>query len=97
MVMSGERAARQDDSGNQEAATEAVRIKWWKLKKEKCCAEFRKELKRALGGKDDRESTAEVLRELPRSCLMYPRDGGTRTRRRGGGMRKEKKAFKGKG
>lgn len=40
-------------------------MKWWKLKKEKCCSEFRKELRQALGGReespDDRESTAEWM------------------------------------
>ena len=29
------------------------RIKWWKLKKEDCCEEFREEIRRALGGKEE--------------------------------------------
>ena len=28
------------------------RIKWWKLKKEDCCEEFREEIIRALGGEE---------------------------------------------
>ena len=41
------------------------RIKWWKLKKEDCCEEFREEIRRALGGKeelpDDWTTTAKVV------------------------------------
>ena len=29
------------------------RIKWWKLKKEDCCEEFREEIRRALGGREE--------------------------------------------
>ncbi|KAK3542239.1 hypothetical protein QTP86_021401, partial [Hemibagrus guttatus] len=43
------------------------KTKWWKLKKEECCEEFREKLRQALGGQvvlpDDWETTAEVIRE----------------------------------
>ena len=43
------------------------RIKWWKLKTEDCCEEFREEIRRALGGKeelrDDWTTTANVVRD----------------------------------
>lgn len=55
----------QDDFGKkvQEVKAEA-RIKVWKLKKEECCTEFRKEVRQALAGgeeiADEWESTAAV-------------------------------------
>ncbi|KAK3545734.1 hypothetical protein QTP70_011336 [Hemibagrus guttatus] len=49
------------------------KTKWWKLKKEECCEEFRQMLRQALGGKvvlpDDWETTAEVIRETGRKVL----------------------------
>ncbi|KAK3506217.1 hypothetical protein QTP70_002096 [Hemibagrus guttatus] len=49
------------------------KTKWWKLKKEECCEEFRQKLRQALGGKvvlpDDWETTAEVIRETGRKVL----------------------------
>ncbi|KAK3546666.1 hypothetical protein QTP70_031407, partial [Hemibagrus guttatus] len=46
--------------------------KWWKLKKEECCEEFRQKLRQALGGQvvlpDDWE-TIEVIRETGRKVL----------------------------
>ncbi|KAK3518329.1 hypothetical protein QTP86_018784, partial [Hemibagrus guttatus] len=49
------------------------KTKWWKLKKEECCAEFRQKLRQALGGQvvlpDDWVSTAEVIRETERKVL----------------------------
>ncbi|KAK3561046.1 hypothetical protein QTP86_026392, partial [Hemibagrus guttatus] len=43
------------------------KTKWWKLKKEECCEEFRQKLRQALGGQvvlpDDWETTAEVIRQ----------------------------------
>ncbi|KAK3539937.1 hypothetical protein QTP70_019581 [Hemibagrus guttatus] len=49
------------------------KTKWWKLKKEECCEEFRQKLRQALGGHvvlpDDWESTAEVIRETGRKVL----------------------------
>ncbi|KAK3561015.1 hypothetical protein QTP86_023207 [Hemibagrus guttatus] len=46
------------------------KTKWWKLKKEECCEEFRQKLRQALGGQvvlpDDWETTAEVVRETGR-------------------------------
>ncbi|KAK3548910.1 hypothetical protein QTP70_021697 [Hemibagrus guttatus] len=49
------------------------KTKWWKLKKEECCEEFRQKLKQALGGQvvlpDDWETTAEVIRETGRKVL----------------------------
>ncbi|KAK3569417.1 hypothetical protein QTP86_029325 [Hemibagrus guttatus] len=46
------------------------KTKWWKMKKEECCAEFRQKLRQALGGQvvlpDDWETTAEVIRETGR-------------------------------
>ncbi|KAK3507840.1 hypothetical protein QTP70_001340 [Hemibagrus guttatus] len=49
------------------------KTKWWKLKKEECCEEFRQKLRQALGGQvvlpDDWVSTAEVIRETGRKVL----------------------------
>ncbi|KAK3517462.1 hypothetical protein QTP70_012393 [Hemibagrus guttatus] len=49
------------------------KTKWWKLKKEECCEEFRQKLRQALGGQvvlpDDWETTAEVIRETGRKVL----------------------------
>ncbi|KAK3546783.1 hypothetical protein QTP86_001528 [Hemibagrus guttatus] len=49
------------------------KTKWWKLKKEECCEEFRQKLRQALGGQvvlpDDWETTAEVIRETGRKRL----------------------------
>ncbi|KAK3549360.1 hypothetical protein QTP70_034599, partial [Hemibagrus guttatus] len=49
------------------------KTKWWKLKKEECCEEFRQKLRQALGGQvvlpDDWETTAEVIRETWRKVL----------------------------
>ncbi|KAK3545113.1 hypothetical protein QTP70_000833 [Hemibagrus guttatus] len=52
---------------------DVVDTKWWKLKKEECCEEFRQKLRQALGGQvvlpDDWETTAEVIRETGRKVL----------------------------
>ena len=49
------------------------RIKWWKLKKEDWCEEFREQIRRALGGKeelpDDWTTTAKVVRDTARKVL----------------------------
>ncbi|KAK3511787.1 hypothetical protein QTP70_023192 [Hemibagrus guttatus] len=49
------------------------KTKWWKLKKEECCEEFRQKLRQALGGQvvlpDDWETTAELVRETGRKVL----------------------------
>ncbi|KAK3535846.1 hypothetical protein QTP70_021062, partial [Hemibagrus guttatus] len=49
------------------------KTKWWKLKKEECCEEFRQKLRQALGGQvvlpEDWETTAEVIRETGRKVL----------------------------
>ncbi|KAK3522807.1 hypothetical protein QTP86_001539 [Hemibagrus guttatus] len=49
------------------------KTKWWKLKKEECCEEFRQKLRQALGGQvvlpHDWETTAEVIRETGRKVL----------------------------
>ncbi|KAB5517594.1 hypothetical protein PHYPO_G00168920 [Pangasianodon hypophthalmus] len=49
------------------------KIKWWKLKKEECCENFRQKLRQTLGGQvvlpDDRETTAEVIRVTARKVL----------------------------
>ncbi|KAK3543919.1 hypothetical protein QTP70_031829, partial [Hemibagrus guttatus] len=49
------------------------KTKWWKLKKEECCEEFRQTLRQALGGQvvlpDDWETTAEVIRETGRKVM----------------------------
>ncbi|KAK3510502.1 hypothetical protein QTP70_009139 [Hemibagrus guttatus] len=49
------------------------KTKWWKMKKEECCEEFRQKLMQALGGQvmlpDDWETTAEVIRETGRKML----------------------------
>ncbi|KAK3536884.1 hypothetical protein QTP86_027008, partial [Hemibagrus guttatus] len=43
------------------------KTKWWKLKKEECCEEFRQKLRQALGGQvvlpGDWETTADLIRE----------------------------------
>ncbi|KAK3567231.1 hypothetical protein QTP86_015063, partial [Hemibagrus guttatus] len=61
-------------SGEEEVKIEIERkTKWWKLKKEECCEEFRQKLRQALGGQvvlpDDWETTAEVIRETGRKVL----------------------------
>ncbi|KAK3550116.1 hypothetical protein QTP86_020664 [Hemibagrus guttatus] len=52
------------------------KTKWWKLKKEECCEEFRQKLRQALGGQvvlpDDWETTAEVIRETGRKVMGVP-------------------------
>ena len=49
------------------------RIKWWTLKKEDCCEEFREEIRRALGGEeelpDDWTTTAKVVWDTARKLL----------------------------
>ncbi|KAK3539551.1 hypothetical protein QTP70_010289 [Hemibagrus guttatus] len=49
------------------------KTKWWKLKKEECCEEFKQKLRQALGGQvvlpDDWETTAEVIRVTGRKVL----------------------------
>ncbi|MCJ8748267.1 hypothetical protein PDJAM_G00163170 [Pangasius djambal] len=49
------------------------KTKWWKLKKEECCEDFRQTLRQALGGQvvlpDDWETTAEVMRVTGRKVL----------------------------
>ncbi|KAJ8375265.1 hypothetical protein SKAU_G00058450 [Synaphobranchus kaupii] len=49
------------------------RIKWWKLKKEECCIEFREGVRQALGGREELPggwvATAEVVRETARKVL----------------------------
>ncbi|KAK3562710.1 hypothetical protein QTP86_005674 [Hemibagrus guttatus] len=51
------------------------KTKWWKLKKEECCEEFRQNLRQALGGQvvlpDDWETTAEVIREKGAGCVIW--------------------------
>ena len=58
------------------------RIKWWKLKKEDCCKDFRERLKQTLGGHeellDDWVTTATVIRETGRGvgwCVIWTEDG----------------------
>ncbi|XP_056134022.1 uncharacterized protein LOC130110842 [Lampris incognitus] len=49
------------------------KIKWWKLKKEDCCVEFRQELRQALGSSEELPdgwaTTAEIVRETARKAL----------------------------
>ncbi|KAK3555192.1 hypothetical protein QTP86_010486 [Hemibagrus guttatus] len=49
------------------------KTKWWKLKKEECCEEFRQKLRQALGGQvvlpDDWETTAEMIMDTGRKVL----------------------------
>ncbi|KAK3507053.1 hypothetical protein QTP70_003306 [Hemibagrus guttatus] len=51
------------------------KTKWWKLKKEECCEEFRQKLRQALGAQvvlpDDWETTAEVIREKGAGCVIW--------------------------
>ncbi|KAK3516707.1 hypothetical protein QTP70_022500 [Hemibagrus guttatus] len=60
-------------SGEEEVKDREEKTKWWKLKKEECCEEFRQKLRQALGGQvvlpDDWETTAEVIRETGRKVL----------------------------
>ena len=50
-----------------------TRIKWWKMKEEDCCEEFREEIRRALGEKeelpDDWTTTTKVVRGTARRVL----------------------------
>ncbi|KAK3567833.1 hypothetical protein QTP86_027230 [Hemibagrus guttatus] len=69
----------EDVSGEREIGYELEEIgiekktKWWRLKKEECCEEFRQKLRQALGGQivlpDDWETTAEVIRVMGRKVL----------------------------
>ncbi|KAK3571765.1 hypothetical protein QTP86_018713, partial [Hemibagrus guttatus] len=43
--------------------------KWWKLKKEECCEEFRQKLRQALGGQVVLPDDWEVIRETGRKVL----------------------------
>ena len=49
------------------------RIKWWKLKTEDCCEEFREEIRRALGGEeelpDDWTTTANIVRDTAKKVI----------------------------
>ncbi|KAK3545695.1 hypothetical protein QTP70_011252 [Hemibagrus guttatus] len=49
------------------------KTKWWKLKKEECCEEFRQKLRQALCGQvvlpDEWKTTAGVIRETGRNVL----------------------------
>ncbi|KAK3516863.1 hypothetical protein QTP70_027081 [Hemibagrus guttatus] len=60
-------------SGEEEVKDRDREEKWWRLKKEKCCEEFRQKLRQALGGQvvlpDDWETTADVLRKTGRKVL----------------------------
>ncbi|KAK3561622.1 hypothetical protein QTP86_010757 [Hemibagrus guttatus] len=76
-VVVGESVARQHRMTLMVCKTKRSKIekktKWWKLKKEECCEEFRQKLRQALGGQvllpDDWETTAEVIRETGRKVL----------------------------
>ena len=49
------------------------KIKWWKLRKEECCKDFRREVRSVLAHVenflDDWETTATVIRETGRKVL----------------------------
>ncbi len=49
------------------------RLKWWKLKEEHCCVNFREGVRQALSGGEelpnDWVTTAEVVRETARKVL----------------------------
>ena len=49
------------------------RTKWWKLKKEECCVNFREKLRQALGGQellpDEWTTTAHLIRETGKRVL----------------------------
>ncbi|MCJ8731892.1 hypothetical protein PDJAM_G00204980 [Pangasius djambal] len=53
------------------------KAKWWKLKKEECCEDFRQKLRQALGGQvvlpDDWETTEEVISLFCREFLAERR------------------------
>ncbi|KAK3508896.1 hypothetical protein QTP70_013717 [Hemibagrus guttatus] len=57
----------------EEEVKDREKTKWWKLKKEDCCEEFRQKLRQALSGQvvlpDDWETTAEVIMETGRKVL----------------------------
>ena len=61
------------ETNKRKIAKAELRINWWKFKKEYCCEEFREEIRRALGGKeelqDDWKTTANVVREKGRKEL----------------------------
>lgn len=68
-----------------------TRTKWWKLKKEECCAVVSSGRSRhSLGGRevlpDDWKNTTEMVRERQRRCLVYLLEREKRTRRLGGGL-----------
>ncbi|KAK3568602.1 hypothetical protein QTP86_010289 [Hemibagrus guttatus] len=68
----GEASGGNEDQGKKKRSEIEIekKTKWWKLKKEECCEEFRQTLRQALGGQvvlpDDWETTAEVIRETER-------------------------------
>ncbi|KAK3542936.1 hypothetical protein QTP70_007285 [Hemibagrus guttatus] len=49
------------------------KTKWWTLKKEECCEEFRQKLRQALGGQVVLPgiTTAEVIREKGAGCVIW--------------------------
>ncbi|KAK3562813.1 hypothetical protein QTP86_009964 [Hemibagrus guttatus] len=53
-------------SGEEEVKDIEKKTKWWKLKKEECCEEFRQKLRQALGGQ---VVLPEVIRETGRKVL----------------------------
>ena len=81
-VIAGDNVAKQHrllvcrmtlDAKKRKIAKAEPRIKWWKLKKEDSCEEFREEIIRALVGKeelpDDWTTTAKVVRDTARKVL----------------------------
>ena len=64
-----------DDFGDQEAEDSEGRAydQRWEMKKEACCEEYRGEIRRALGGKeelpDDWTTTAKAVRDTARKVL----------------------------
>ena len=61
------------ETKKQNIAKAEPRIKWWKLKKQDCCEEFREEIRRALSGReelpDDWTTMAKVVRDTARKVL----------------------------
>ena len=70
-VIAGENLAKQTKKGKISKAEPSM--KWWKLKKDYSCEEFREEIRRVLGGReelpDDWTTTSKVVTDTARKVL----------------------------
>ena len=82
MVIAGDNVAKQHwllvcrmtlETRKRKITKAEPRIKWWKCMTEDCCEEFREEIRRALGGKeelpDDWTTTANIVWDTARKVL----------------------------